>query len=195
MNVNIVLFDDFELLDAFGPAQVFGMAPGHFYLNYLSVNGGIVNSSNGVKVWTELLIPQEVEDILVIPGGKGARKLLSLEPETLKVMKKSAEEADYCMMVGNGSAILAQTGLLYGRKVADYDFDENWKRMYTAGMNYVPRVKWMSDGKYYSCSSTMTGVDMALGIVEEVVDISLAEKIADRLGYAPDQEAGGHVLL
>ena len=39
MNVNIVLFDDFETMDALGPAQIFGEAPEHFYLNYLSVNG------------------------------------------------------------------------------------------------------------------------------------------------------------
>ena len=36
MNINIVLFDDFETMDAFGPAQLFGKAPNHFQLRYLS---------------------------------------------------------------------------------------------------------------------------------------------------------------
>ena len=69
MNVNIILYDDFETLDALGIANIFGKAPEHFYINYLSVNGGIVSSRQGVKVWTEILIPDEVEDILVLPGG------------------------------------------------------------------------------------------------------------------------------
>ena len=120
MNVNIVLFDDFETMDAMGSAQVFGKAPEHFYLNYLSLNGGIINSSQGVKIWTEILIPQEVEDILVIPGGRGARKLLCLETKALKSLKAAAQEADVCMMVGNGSFVLAQTGLLYRRRIADF---------------------------------------------------------------------------
>lgn len=40
MNVNIILYDDFETLDALGIANIFGKAPEHFYINYLSVNGG-----------------------------------------------------------------------------------------------------------------------------------------------------------
>lgn len=147
MNVNIVLFDDFETMDAFGPAQVFGKAPERFHINYLSVNGGIVNSSQGVKVWTELLIPQEVEDILVIPGGRGAKKLLSLEENSLKVMREAAKEANTCIMVGNGSSVLAQTGLLYRRRIADYEGDENWKRMFTAEIERVKNVRWISGGK------------------------------------------------
>jgi putative intracellular protease/amidase len=55
MNVNIILFDDFETLDAFGAAQIFGKAPEHFHINYFSMNGGIVNSVQGVKVWTDEL--------------------------------------------------------------------------------------------------------------------------------------------
>ena len=88
------------------------MAPEHFYINYLSVNGGLVSSKQGVKVWTELLIPEEVEDILVLPGGRTATKLLCLEPKKLEIIKAAAQEADICMMIANASSILAQTGLL-----------------------------------------------------------------------------------
>lgn len=189
MNVNIVLFDDFDMLDAFGPAQIFGMAPQHFYLNYLSVKGGIINSSNGAKVWTEFLIPQEVEDILVIPGGKGARKLVNLEPESLEIIKHSAEMADRCLLIGNGSGILEQTGLLFHRKIVDYNLEENWKTAFTAGITRIPDIKWMADGKFYSCNSSTSSIDMALGVVADVVDIDIAEKIAHRLGYDWDADS------
>ena len=58
MEVNILLFDDFDTMDAFGPAEVFGSSPQHFHVNYLSVPGNIVNSMQGVKVWTEPLEPE-----------------------------------------------------------------------------------------------------------------------------------------
>lgn len=188
MNVNIILFDDFETMDALGPAQIFGKAPERFHLNYLSVNGGIINSSQGVKIWTELLIPREVEDILVIPGGRGAKKLLCLEENTLKIMKEAAQEADICMMVGNGSSLLAQTGLLYRRRIADYPGDENWKRMFTAEILREKDVRWISDGKYYSSGSTAAGLDMALGVISDLVDLEVAIRIADSIGYEWDQE-------
>lgn len=188
MNVNIVLFDDFETMDALGAAQIFGKAPEHFYIHYLSVNGGIVTSRQGVKIWTEILVPQEVEDILVIPGGRGANKLLCLEENTLKTMKAAAQEADICMMVENGSSILAQTGLLYRRRIADYPGDENWKRMFTAEIKRERNVRWLADGKYYSSCSTIAGLDMALGVISDVTDIEVAIRIAEKIGYDWDQE-------
>ena len=188
MNVNIVLFDDFETMDALGPAKIFGKAPEHFYLNYLSINGGIVNSSQGLKIWTEILIPEEVEDILVIPGGRGARKLLCLEEKALKTLKAAAQEADVCMMIGNGSSILAQTGLLYHRRIVDYPGDENWKRMFTAEIIREQNVSWLSDGKYYSSVSTMVGIDMSLGVISDLLDLEVAIRIAKEIGYEWDQE-------
>ena len=56
MYVNIVLFDDFETLDAFGPAEVFGKLPEEFHIRYLSVSGDVINSVHGVKVWTDFLV-------------------------------------------------------------------------------------------------------------------------------------------
>ncbi|MDD6616082.1 MAG: DJ-1/PfpI family protein [Lachnospiraceae bacterium] len=188
MNVNIVLFDDFETMDAFGPAQIFGKIPEHFHLNYLSVNGGIINSSQGVKVWTEILIPREVEDILLVPGGRGARKVLCLEQEMLNILKESAKEASACMMIGNGSAVLAQTGLLYRRRIADYPGEENWKRMFTAGIVRESGAGWVSDGKYYSSSCTMAGIDMTLGVISDLVDPDVAVRAARSIGYDWDQQ-------
>ena len=41
MEVNILLFDDFDTMDAFGPAEMFGLSPQHFRVNYLSqLSGG-----------------------------------------------------------------------------------------------------------------------------------------------------------
>lgn len=195
MVVNVILFDDFETMDAFGPVQVFGKAPEHFYIRYLSLHGGIVNSTQNVKVWTEPLGGEEIRDILLIPGGRGAKKQLYLEKELLEAVKQAAQSADLCMMVENGSALLAQTGLLYRRQVADYEFDENWKRMFTAGIHHVPDVRWIADGKYYSCSTTAACLDMSLGIVSDRIDMDVAARIAEQLGYSWDPENEEGILL
>ena len=44
-----------ETMDAFVPVSILGKLPEHFYMNYLSASGGIINSSQDVKVWTEPL--------------------------------------------------------------------------------------------------------------------------------------------
>ena len=65
MNVNIFLYDDFETLDAFAPVSVFGQRPDYFHINYVSMYGDIVNSSQGVKVWTEAASEVLLKDCLL----------------------------------------------------------------------------------------------------------------------------------
>ena len=114
-------------------------------------------STQGGKVWTDFLIPEEIEGILLVPGGKGARRLLWKDERTLNLIKKAAENADYCLMIENGSALLAQTGMLYRRKIADFPMDANWNRMFTAGIERVENARVVIDGKFYSCSSEYGG--------------------------------------
>ena len=187
MVVNVFLFDDFEVMDAFGPVQIFGTVPEHFYIRFISLRGGIITGKEGVKIWTEPLNPIEIEDIFLIPGGKGVRSFLHTEgAKGQQVLKRAVEEVEFCMMVQNASAMLARTGLLFHRQVADYDYDENWKRMFTVGINYINGEDWISDGKYYSSSTTMAAMDMALGLISDMLDIDIAEKVAEEIGYIWD---------
>lgn len=183
MNVNIILFDDFDTMDAMGPAEVFGSCREHFHMRYLSVSGDVVNSSQGVKIWTDFLVPEEIDGILLIPGGKGTRRLLWKDERALQLMKRAAENADFCMMVAGGSALLAQTGALYRRKIADCPQDANWNRMFTAGLDRIADTKIVMDGKFCSCADTASAIDMSLWLMADVIDLELAEKTAARMGY------------
>ena len=101
-----------------------------------------------------------------------------------QLLKQAVEESSFCMMVQNASAMLARTGLLFHRQVADYAYDENWKRMFTVGINYVDGENWIADGKYYSSSTTMAAIDMTLGLLGDMLDIDIAEKAAEEIGYS-----------
>lgn len=187
MIVNVFLSDDFEVLDAFGPIQIFGCVPEHFYIRFISLRGGLITGKQGIKVWTEPLNPIEIEDIFLIPGGKGVKSFLHMEGDKGQLLLKQAvQEVEFCMMVQNASAMLAKTGLLFHRQVADYGYDENWKRMFTVGINYINGENWISDGKYYSSSTTTAAMDMTLGLVSDMLDIDIAEKVAEEIGYVWD---------
>lgn len=188
MEVNVLLFDDFDSLDAFGPAEVLGNAVGDFHLNYLSVPGNMINSMQGVKVWTEPLEPEEVSGIVLIPGGRWARRILFQDSEMLRLIKRAVSKAEYCMMVSSGAAIVSQTGLLYRRKIAECKVDENWRRMFMGGVSIVKGASWVSDGKYYSSSDSVSGIAMALAMVVDLVDLELAGRIAEKMGYDWDME-------
>ena len=48
----ILLFDGFETLDAMGPAEIIGVMPDTFRLQYCSQTGGIVTSDQQLRVDT-----------------------------------------------------------------------------------------------------------------------------------------------
>ena len=118
MKVNLFLFDDFDTMDAFVPAEVFGKLPEYFHVEYCSVKGDFVTSLQGVKVWTDYLDEQTAGDILVIPGGKGARRLIRDDENLCRLLKKAADQHSFCVMLGSGTLLMAQTGILYRRKFA-----------------------------------------------------------------------------
>ena len=70
----VILFDDFETLDVFGPIEVLGRLKQQFNPKFRSANGGIVMSSHKVRVVTQPPSDLKTESyILLVPGGMGTR--------------------------------------------------------------------------------------------------------------------------
>ena len=74
--ISIVMFDDFETLDAFGPAEVLSKLDG-YEIRSVSLLGGIVTNSQGIMVVTERMLDVQDSDILIVPGGMGTRTLVT----------------------------------------------------------------------------------------------------------------------
>lgn len=192
MKVNLFLFDEFDMLDAFAPAEVFGKLPEHFYLEYYSLKGDWISSVSGTKVWTDFADEKLSGDVLIIPGGKGARRMIRDDNDLCALLKKMIEHHAFCVMIGSGISLISQTGVLYRRRVCDYAVDKNWNRMFTAGIYKSEHMKWVADGKYYSAASPVAAVDMCLNILADLTDLDIAEGVAAEIGYVwdPDDEEG-----
>lgn len=190
MQVNLFLYDDFETMDALSLAEIFGFAPDIFHVNYLSLLGDIVNSSHGTKIWTEHLVPEETSGIIVIPGGKGSRRLIQ-QPEVLKALRQAVDRASFCLSVGSGSVLLAKTGLLFHRNVVLRKPEKNWSRWVSSGVNWISDRKWIDDGKYYSASDVLGNIDMAIDFIASQFDMDLANRIAEHIGYQWDPSKNG----
>ena len=69
MKIAVLLFNDFETLDAFGPVELFGRLTDLYAIGFYSLHGGLVKNKHGVAIATEALdrLPQDLE-IFIIPG-------------------------------------------------------------------------------------------------------------------------------
>src|SRR5882757_6371930 len=113
--VGILLFEEFETLDVFGPVEIFAVAKENYRVCFYSESGGIINNSHGVGV--ESLSLDRIMggvDIFLIPGGYGTRREV-LRTDFMTKIKQVAEASPYVLTVCTGSGLLAKTGLLDAR--------------------------------------------------------------------------------
>lgn len=181
MNVNILLFEDFELLDAFGPAEIFGYVE-ECQLKHVSLHGGAIKSRQGTVVLTEPLEQADYSGTLLLPGGLGTRPLVK-NPRFIESLARLADQSSYCLTVCTGSGLLAQTGLLDGKKATSNKRAFDWARSVSSKVEWIGRARWVVDGKFYTSSGVSAGMDMTLGFVADQFGQEKAEEIASRIEY------------
>ena len=179
---NIILFDDFETLDAFGPVEVIGKLSNIYRLRYHSLNGGLIKNSQQVSVDTLPFTEIESSGILLIPGGIGTRSLVN-DSNFIEQLKILSERAPYVLTVCTGSALLAKTNLLNGMRATSNKMAFEWVRSIGTEVNWVEKARWVKDGKFYTSSGVSAGIDMTLGYVSDIHEIKTSQAIADGIEY------------
>jgi putative intracellular protease/amidase len=184
MDINCLLFDDFETLDLFGPVEIFGKVS-EFHLRYYSQYGGVVCSRQDTLIQTEKL-PAELNGILLIPGGQGTRDLVH-DKEFMEILRQAAEQAKWCLTVCTGSAMLAHTGVLNQRCAATNQKAFTWAQNIGRDVKWQKDARWVADGKYYTSEGVSAGIDMALAFVTAQFGEERAKLIAELIEYQWEQ--------
>jgi putative intracellular protease/amidase len=181
-DINILLFDGFETLDAMGPAEVFGRLPDNYSVWCRSLTGVTVTSAQNIRFITGPFAITGTNDILLIPGGTGARKLVKDE-KYIDELKKICEAARYVLTVCTGSALLAKTGLLDGYRATTNKIAFDWASSQSERVKWQKRARWAVDDKYYTSSGVSAGIDMTLGFISDIHGRETAVEIARQIEY------------
>ncbi|MCL2034970.1 MAG: DJ-1/PfpI family protein [Oscillospiraceae bacterium] len=182
ISFNTVLFHDFETLDAFGPVEIIGKMPKSYKLNYFSMNGETVLSSQHISVNTRAFSEIDQSGILLIPGGMGTRKLID-NADFIEQIKILSQEALYVLTVCTGSALLAKTGLLENKNATTNKMAFDWVNSIANGINWSKNARWVKDGKYYTSSGVSAGMDMTLGFINDIHSEKTANNLCKYIEY------------
>ncbi len=178
--VQVLLFDDFEILDAMGPVSVLGRVKG-LSLQFVSFRGGRIRSQQGVMIETKPWRLWE-DSILLVPGGQGTRGLVK-DKEYLDFLKKAAEGAEIVLSVCTGAALLARAGVLDGRRATSNKMAFSWVKGEGPLTVWERQARWVRDGNVYSSSGVSAGIDRALSFVSDFSGREEAERIARAMEY------------
>lgn len=181
-NFDILLFDGFETLDAFGPAEIIGNFGDIYALSCRAPGGGTVISAQGVRV--ETLPMEEIAPggVLLVPGGIGTRAR-SRDAEFLRALRRIAESAAWVLTVCTGSGLLAATGFLDGKRATTNKKVFEWPVSVGPNVEWARRARWVVDGNVYTSSGVTAGMDMTLGFMCDRLGEGAARAAAEDIEY------------
>jgi transcriptional regulator GlxA family with amidase domain len=182
--IGILVFPDFQILDATGPVSVFemamrlaGQAPS---IKLMAAMPGPVRSSSGVEMLARGLKPAGAISTLIVAGGVGVDAASKCD-RTLAFVRGLAKRGVRIASVCSGAILLAEAGLLDGRRATTH-----WQRT-RQFLARFPRVKlepdriFVRDGDIWSSAGITAGIDLALAMATEDFGEEIAQKTARQL--------------
>jgi transcriptional regulator GlxA family with amidase domain len=182
--IGVLVFPDFQLLDAAGPISTFEIAARFAdnapSIKVLAVKPGPVRSSSGVEMLARGSRPSGAITTLIVAGGEGVR-LAATCAKTLALVRSMARRGIRIASVCSGAYILAEAGLLDGRRATTH-----WQRT-RHFLTAYPKVKlepdriFVRDGNVWSSAGITAGIDLSLAMIAEDYGEEIAQKTARQL--------------
>jgi transcriptional regulator GlxA family with amidase domain len=182
--IGMLIFPDFQLLDAAGPISAFDIAARFAgqppSIKLLAVKPGPVRSSSGVEMLARGIKPSAAITTLIVAGGEGVRQAATCET-TLAFVRAMAKRGVRVASVCSGAYILAEAGLLDGRRATTH-----WQRTRHFVKAY-PKIKlepdriFVRDGNIWSSAGISAGIDLALAMAAEDFGDEIAQQAARQL--------------
>lgn len=177
-SVGIVLFPGFEMLDAMGPVEMFGMYPEAFETVIVAEKPGSVASAQEVKsVVDHTFADDNHYDILLVPGGEGTRTEIE-NPVIIDWLREKAAKAEFVTSVCTGAVLLAQAGILNGKRATTNKISFQWVVDQSPTADWVAEARWVEDGSVLTSSGVSAGMDMTLALIERLLGPKAAEDAA-----------------
>lgn len=178
-----LLFEDFQILDATGPAAVFEVA-GHFaegyQLAYASRDGGLVRSSSGMAVDTVSIGAAGPFDVLLIPGADHLGAAMR-ETALLDLIRTALVDGRRVASVCSGAFVLGAAGALDGRRAATHwAAAAELRRLFPKAKVDAESI-FIEDRGVWTSAGVASGIDLALAIVARDHGEAVARKVAQKL--------------
>lgn len=180
--IGVVLFPEFELLDVFGPLEMFGMLPEAFEIRLVAECGPLVASRQGPRSALDDTFDDDRDyDLLLVPGGRGTRRAVESEG-FLGWLRRKAEAAEIVATVCTGSALLAHTGLLDGLKATTNKMAFDWVAAQGPAVLWQKQARWVEaqgpTGQIFTSSGVSAGMDMSLAVITQLEGAETARQVA-----------------
>ncbi len=184
LRVAIAVFPRLTALDAVGPYEVLQRIP-WFDVTFVGHATGEVRAENGMLGITADAEFEDLPrpDVVVFPGGFGTRALQD-DRRVLTWVRTAHETTRFTTSVCTGSTVLGSAGLLDGLAATTH-----WayypELEATGAVPTSERVVEHLDRRIITAAGVSSGIDMAIRLVELLVDAAAAQAAQLMIEYDP----------
>ncbi|MFI6730828.1 DJ-1/PfpI family protein [Streptomyces atratus] len=185
MDVGILLYDGYSLLDPTGPAEVLSRLPGANVTVIAERRGPVRTDTGDVAVVAERSIA-EVDrlDVLLVPGGGNRGTIGAMENQALlSWIRRIDRHSRWTTSVCTGTLVLAAAGLLNGRQATTYWASADYLQS-EFDVTYLPQ-RYVHSGKIVTAAGVSAGLDMALYLASLIAGDTTAKAIQLAIEYDP----------
>jgi len=190
MNIQILIFDGFDELDAIGPYEIWRMAAAEqpkFSVQLVSLDGAKeITASNGLQVRPQAKLAATRPDLVVVPGGgwlgrspagAWAEAQRGTIPTTLAQLHR---DRTTMTSVCTGAMLLAAAGLLKNRPATTNH--AALEELRATGAQVIS-ARVVDDGDIITAGGITCGMDLTLWLVERFAGAETAHVLEQRLEY------------
>jgi len=191
MQINILLFNGFDEMDAIAPFEVLqnAVAAGADFDVRLVVldDAELVTASHGLQVKPQGRIGADSSmDILIVPGG-------NWNNPTARGVRTEVEQGDIPRLIAHlhqagiviagvctGAMLMAEANILQGRNAVTHHLAN--PALQEKGTEIVP-ARVVDDGDIITSGGVTSGLDLALWLVEKFTGPQIAHDVEQRMEY------------
>lgn len=187
IHIGILIFPSVEELDFVGPFEVLSymnkIRPGSVEVRLVAETESAVRGFNGMRVLPDTTTDAcPALDVLVVPGGKGRLSAMK-NSVLLRFIQEQSEGARYVASVCTGAFLLAEAGLLTGKKATTYH--ECLEELSGYGVQTVAE-KVVPQGRIVTAGGVSSGLELGLYLIRELFGAEAAEQVARKIEYVAD---------
>lgn len=182
ISVAFVVFDGFQSM-ALAAMSVFEYAnfsagEALYDVRVLSEEGRPLRASGGLSVGTEAF-DERVIDTVIVVGGDSI--LEQAPPAVIDYVRASARTARRTASICSGAFVMAQAGLLEGRRATTHwAYARQLQERFPSIKVEADRI-YVIDGAIWTSAGMTAGIDLALAMVEKDHGAELARSVAQKL--------------
>lgn len=190
--VMMLAFADCQILDVTGPLEILASAneiepdaPPHYAVELIAETAGPLSTTSGVSLVAHRgfaeVSARELKGVhtFLVAGGNGTLGALR-NRELIAFVKRAGAKAARVASVCSGSAILAEAGLLNGKRATSHwNVIETLIRAYPA-VRFEPDAIYVRDGEVWTSAGITAGMDLAVALIEADLGREAALHVARR---------------